>query len=101
MDLDVQHDPQSRKFHAVVDGHEAKIEYVETGSGANRVLDLKHTFVDPALRGRGVAQALVERTLEMARQEGVHVIPTCPFIKSYLEAHPEAGEGLVSHPSGL
>ena len=69
MDLDVQHDPQSRKFHAVVDGHEAKIEYVETGSGANRVLDLKHTFVDPALRGRGVAQALVARTLEMARQD--------------------------------
>lgn len=101
MDIDVQHDRERHKFHAVVDGHEAKIEYVETGSGDNRVLDLKHTFVDPALRGRGVAQALVARTLEMARQEGVHVIPTCPFIKSYLEVHPEAGEGLISHPSGL
>ncbi len=99
MDLDVQLDPAHHKFHAVVDGEEAKIEYTESGSGAERVLDLKHTFVAPALRGRGVAQALVARTLEMARQMGAHVIATCPFIKSYLHQHPEAGEGLVVPPA--
>jgi uncharacterized protein len=97
MDLDVKHDPEAHKFYAVVDGHEAKIEYAERkGSGAGRTLDLRHTFVDPALRGRGVGAALVARTLAMARQEGVHVIATCPFIKSYLAAHPEAGAGLVA-----
>jgi predicted GNAT family acetyltransferase len=100
MDLDVQHDPRAHKFYAVVDGHEAKIEYAEAGAGARRVLDLRHTFVDPALRGRGVGEALVARTLEMARQEGSRVIPTCPFIKGYLAAHPEAGEGVVAPPTG-
>lgn len=95
MDLDVKHDAQAHKFHAVVDGHEAKIEYAEAGPPGDRTLDLRHTFVDPALRGRGVGEALVRRTLEMAREEGAHVIPTCPFIKSYLAAHPEAGEGVV------
>jgi uncharacterized protein len=96
MDLDVKHDPGAHKFYAVVDGHEAKIEYAERkGSGAGRILDLRHTLVDPALRGRGVGEALVARTLAMARQEGVQVIATCPFIKKYLAAHPEAGDGLV------
>jgi len=96
MDLDVHHDPQSHKFYATVDGHEAKIEYAESGSGDARVLDLRHTFVAPELRGRGVAQALVARTLELARQGGFQVIPTCPFIKSYLAGHPAAGEGIVA-----
>src|SRR5437764_12008114 len=99
MDLDVTHDAQAHKFYAVVDGREAKIEYAEAGSGAGRTLDLRHTLVDPALRGKGVGEALVSRTLQMARQEGVHVIPTCPFIKKYLAAHPEAGEGRGA-PSG-
>lgn len=99
MDLDVTHDAQAHKFYTVVDGHEAKIEYAEAGGGAGRTLDLRHTLVDPALRGKGIGEALVRRTLEMARQEGARVIPTCPFIKSYLAAHPEAGEGVVA-PSG-
>jgi len=98
MDLDVKHDAPAHKFYAVLDGHEAKIEYAEAGSGAGGVLDLRHTLVDPALRGKGVGEALVRRTLELAREEGAHVIPTCPFIKSYLAAHPEAGEGVVAQP---
>jgi predicted GNAT family acetyltransferase len=97
MDLDVKRDLQAHKFYAVVDGHEARIEYAEAG---DRLLDLRHTFVDPPLRGRGVGEALVARTLEMARREGLRVIATCPFIKSYLAAHPEAGEGVVAAPGG-
>lgn len=96
MDLDVHQDPTSHKFYATVDEREAKIDYAESGSGDARVLDLRHTFVPPALRGRGIAQALVARTLELAREGGYQVIPTCPFIKSYLDEHPEAGEGIVA-----
>jgi hypothetical protein len=98
MEIDVHHDRARQRFYAVVEGHEAKIEYAESWTGDGCVLDLRHTFVDPALRGRGVAQALVARTLELARQEGVKIIPTCPFIRSYLEKHPEAGEGLLLPP---
>jgi len=99
MDLDVHHDRAQRKFYALLDGHEAKIEYAESWTDAGCVLDLRHTFVDPALRGRGVAQALAARTLAMARQEGVKIIPTCPFLKSFLQKHPEAGEDLLLHPT--
>jgi predicted GNAT family acetyltransferase len=97
MDLDVKHDRDRHTFSAVVDGHEAKIEYAEAGNG---ILDLRHTLVDPALRGKGVGEALVRRTLELAREAGAHVIPTCPFIRKVLAAHPEAGEGVVLHPAG-
>ena len=99
MDLDVHHDRVAHKFTAVVDGHEAKIEYAESWTDDGCVLDLRHTLVDPALRGRGIGQALVARTLAMTRQEGVRIIPTCPFIKAYLEEHPDAGQGVVLRPA--
>ena len=52
-------------------------------------IPMVHTEVDPALRGRGVGEAVVRHALEAARSGGVQVIPTCPFVKKFIERHPE------------
>jgi predicted GNAT family acetyltransferase len=48
-----------------------------------------HTVVDDAFEGRGVGSTLVKAALDAVRDEGVRVVPQCPFVGSYIERHPE------------
>jgi predicted GNAT family acetyltransferase len=84
MELEVQHDENARKYFALVDGNEALLSYRESGEG---VLDLAHTYVPPALRGRGVADELVRRVLDDLRRRGRKVIPSCWFVRLYIDRH--------------
>jgi predicted GNAT family acetyltransferase len=91
MTIQVQHDEKQSKFYADVkggeggEGGEAAIEYEKRGS----TYDLTHTFVPPSLRGQGVADDLARQTLDQIRSEGAKIIPSCRFIHSFLERHPE------------
>jgi len=53
------------------------------------VLSLIHTEVPPALRGRGIADAMTRAALEYARAYGLSVRPICPFVSAYLRRYPE------------
>jgi len=48
-----------------------------------------HTGVPRSLEGKGIGSRLAKAALDWARQEGLRVIPVCPFVKSYIERHPE------------
>jgi predicted GNAT family acetyltransferase len=85
MELEVQHDEQRKKYYAVVDGHESVCEYGEAG---DRTLNFWHTFVPPALRGRGIADELVRQALEDVLARGYKVIPSCWFVRVYIDRHP-------------
>lgn len=50
---------------------------------------LVHTETLPAFQGRGAASALVRFALDSARERGLKVIATCPYVRSYLDRHPE------------
>jgi len=81
----VADDPDRSEFVATIDGREVGVLAYERGDG---VIDLQHTVVDPAAGGRGVGSALVRDALDRARTEGIRIIPTCPFVKKFLEGHP-------------
>jgi predicted GNAT family acetyltransferase len=49
---------------------------------------LIHTEVLPVHEGRGIGSALVRYALDDARQRGLRVIATCPYVKNYLARHP-------------
>lgn len=87
----VHHDPDERKFTAVVDEQEARIDY----SATSDALDFHHTYVPNELRGRGVGTELVKLALDIVRGLGQRVVPTCPFVRRVIEAYPEYGD-LVS-----
>ena len=67
------------------------LEYHRRG---NR-LHLTHTEVPQALEGKGIASRLAQAAMEMAQRDGLKVVPTCPFVVSWLERHPEHA-GLVA-----
>ncbi len=48
-----------------------------------------HTEVPKELEGKGIAGKLAKTALEYAREQGLKVHPFCPFVKTYIERHPE------------
>jgi uncharacterized protein len=56
---------------------------------ADGVITFMHTETPRALRGRGIASALVQGALESARTEGLKVRALCPFVSDYIARHPE------------
>jgi predicted GNAT family acetyltransferase len=56
-------------------------------AGASAIID--HTSVDDALRGTGAGKRLVGAAVAWARQEGIKILPLCPFARSVFEKTPE------------
>jgi predicted GNAT family acetyltransferase len=90
-DVDVQHRENAKRFSARTPSGMAYISYEEPDE---RTIDLKHTVVPEADRGQGVGGALVRSAVTHARRHGKRVIPTCPFVKKWLEEHPDQADVL-------
>ena len=48
-----------------------------------------HTEVDEAFEGQGIGSALARGALDDVRERGLRIRPECPFIRKYVERHPE------------
>ncbi|MFF9207837.1 MULTISPECIES: GNAT family N-acetyltransferase [unclassified Streptomyces] len=48
-----------------------------------------HTETDEAYAGQGLASRLVGEALTAVREEGLRVVPVCPYVKKYLTRHEE------------
>jgi uncharacterized protein len=48
-----------------------------------------HTEVDDAFEGRGVGSTLARGALDDVRERGLRMRPKCPFIRKFVEKHPE------------
>jgi uncharacterized protein len=78
--------PDRDRYEASIDGGLAGIlEY----KVKHARIALIHTEVLPAFEGRGVGSGLVRFALDDARRRGLRVIAICPYVKSYLERHPQ------------
>lgn len=48
-----------------------------------------HTLVPPASEGRGIGGRLIRGALDAARDQGLRVVPQCPFVAAWIDRHPE------------
>ena len=55
----------------------------------------EHTFVPPAMRGRRVAQQLVEALVADAREQGFRIVPQCSYVDALFKRHPDWAEVLA------
>lgn len=53
------------------------------------VVDLRHTEIDASHEGEGLGGTLARGVLDDIRARGLEVRPTCPFIKGWIEKHPD------------
>jgi predicted GNAT family acetyltransferase len=88
MGIEIRHEAADDRgrYHLLVDG-------VEAGELDYRMVDGRRVFTHTGVRdeyeGQGLAGQLAERVLTDARAEGLAIIPQCPYVRGYLERHPE------------
>ena len=73
------------RFELEADGHIAFGSY-EREDG---LITFTHTIVPAELQGRGLGSILIKAALDAVRAEGLKVVPECPFVRAYIDKHPE------------
>lgn len=70
---------------------QAEMTYSRAG---DRLLIIDHTWVSDNLRGKGVGELLLNRIVNYAREEGMKILPLCPFAKSIFTKEVELADVL-------
>lgn len=83
MDYEIKQETRNKRFVSYIESYEAVVEY----SLKNNVIDLYRTFTPPKLRGKGIAGKIVRFALEYAKDNNLKVIPTCSYVKGYIDQH--------------
>lgn len=84
-DIPLIQNKEMQQFEMHINGSTALIAYEENGNN----YALIHTEVPEALEGKGIASVLVLKVFKFIEAEGRSIIPLCPYVKSYLDKHPE------------
>ena len=105
--FDVRHNEGAKRFEIELAGPDGKpqlaiAEYrmhmgvgaaaggAVTRSAALQVMEMHHTEVPPAGRGRGVASQLCKAAFQYCHEAGVAVRPSCSYVSdTWLPSHPE------------
>jgi uncharacterized protein len=82
---EVVDDPERRRFEMELPGGTAYATYRRDGN----VLSIYHTEVPCSVEGRGHGSALVAGILDIARAQGLKVVPICPFVSAFIGRHPD------------
>lgn len=72
------------RFEITIDGQTATLSYERRPQS----IVLVHTEVPPALRGHHLADVLAKAAIDRAHADGLRVVAICPFVKAYLQRHP-------------
>ncbi len=92
-DITVTRNDEHGRFEATLDGEVAGYAEFRLRDG---VIEFTHTVVEDRFEGRGVGSTLVSEALDQVRAEGLEVVATCEFVKSYIERHQEYADLLAS-----
>lgn len=65
-------------------------------AGAAGTVDIDHTFVNPVLRGQGVAGQMMEAVVVYLRENGLKATATCTYANAWLKKHRESYPDVVS-----
>ncbi|OAE98597.1 acetyltransferase [Bradyrhizobium centrolobii] len=82
---DVINNKAHNRYELAVEGHLAATYYKLDGD----VITFVHTEVPSELGGKGSGSKLVKGALDPVRAAGLKVIAQCPFVKAWIEKHPD------------
>lgn len=78
--LSVIHQPEMHRFLVEINQEQAILEYRLT----ERKINFHHTFVPPAMRGKGIAENLVRTGLSWAKQQQLTIEASCSYVQKFL-----------------
>lgn len=85
MSQNVRDNPERHRFELDTEAGLALAVYSRDGD----TLAIYHTETPPALRGRGIATALVTGVMDFACAHGLKIAPRCPFVVAFMDSHAE------------
>lgn len=84
--IEVSDNANESRYEVRVDGELAGFaQYRPRPAG----LAFVHTEIDDRFEGQGLGGKLVSHALDDVSSRGLSVLPICPFVRSYIERHPE------------
>jgi predicted GNAT family acetyltransferase len=92
------HDVAEQQRFEITDGDGAVLGVAEYERRPGVVV-FTHTEVDPRQEGHGIGSTLVREALDAVRAAGDRIEPRCPFVRAFVDEHPEYAD-LVVDPVG-
>ena len=77
----IAHHPGAHRFVLSLPEGEARLEY----SLQSQWVNITHTWVPNELRGKGVADALMQACQQWCQQQGLQLVATCSYAVRWLE----------------
>lgn len=83
--IEIIENEERGRFEAHV-GQQKGVMYRYYSEGS---LVITHTLVPDELSGQGLAGHMTKTVLDGAREQGLKVVPICPYVAAYIRRHPE------------
>ena len=80
------------RYELVVGGEIAGV--LDVHDAGDRVV-LPHTEIDRRHQGQGLGAVLVTGALDDLRRRGRRIVPTCWYVREFVDAHPEYADLLA------
>lgn len=62
----------------------------------NKEVDIDHTYVNPVLRGQGVASKMMEVVAEYLREKGLKATASCSYANNWLQKNKDKYSDIIS-----
>jgi predicted GNAT family acetyltransferase len=85
MENNILHNKAESRFELAIEDQVSFIDYLLD----NQIINFTHTWVPTPLEGRGIAASLAKYALNFAAENNLQVIPSCVYIRVYIDRHPE------------
>ena len=83
--MEVIHDKENHSFVIKIENASSYVSYSLSG----KMMELYTTYTPQQLRGRGLAEKVVKAALEYAKENNLKVVPTCSYVRVFIQRHPE------------
>lgn len=92
--MKIQRDDNGKKgqFSAIINEEEAGLMTYTWAGDQKFIID--HTEVNPDFSGKGIGKQLVMAAVEFARENGLKILPLCPYAKSVFDRTPTISDVL-------
>lgn len=77
----------NQKFY-IGDSEDNYLAEITFSNAGDKAISIDRTYVADELRGQRIAQQLVQRVIDFAREEDLKIIPTCSYAKTFFEKNP-------------
>jgi predicted GNAT family acetyltransferase len=92
MNVQIEHNKENSEFQTTINSEKSFLNYRKKSADT---LEYYETFVPEIHRGKKVASQLATEALNYAQENNLKVIPTCPFINTFVKENNKFDDVIV------